>query len=232
MTELNGRRILVTGASGGLGSLIARELAAQGAHLVLSARHAEGLQELGLEAEMFSLDLSVPGAAQALVEATPAPGPLDGVVMAHGVVAFGPASELTDEALSTLMVLNVTAPIQLIRAAVPALSASKAAGNEPFIVTIAGVVADSPTAGMAAYSASKAGLKAFVSAVSRELRREGIRVLDARPPHTETGLATRPISGEAPSMPQGLEPEVVASRIVAAIVNDEKDVPTAAFVAS
>jgi len=231
MTELSGRRILVTGASGGLGSLIARELAAHGAQLVLSARSAEGLQALGLEAEMFSLDLSVAGAAQALIDAVTAGGTLDGIVIAHGVVAFGPAAELADEALATLMTLNLSAPIQLIRAAVPALTASKAAGNEPFILTIAGVVADSPTAGMAAYSASKAGLKAFVSAVSRELRREGIRVLDARPPHTETGLATRPIAGEAPSMPQGLEPEVVSSRIVSAIVNDEKDVPTAAFVA-
>lgn len=230
MTELSGRRILVTGASGGLGSLIARELAAKGAKLVLSARSAEGLQAVGLDAEMFSLDLSVAGAAQALVDAATAAGPLDGVVMAHGVVAFGPAAELTDEALATLMALNLTAPIQLIRAAVPALTESKAAGNEPFILTIAGVVADSPTAGMAAYSASKAGLNSFVSAVSRELRRVGIRVLDARPPHTETGLATRPIAGEAPSMPHGLEPAEVAARIVAAIVSDEKDVPTAAFV--
>jgi cyclic-di-GMP-binding biofilm dispersal mediator protein len=229
MTDLSGRRILVTGATGGLGSLIARELSAQGAQLVLSARTAEGLQAVGLEAEMFSLDLAVPGAAGALIDAVTTGGPLDGIVIAHGVVAFGPAAELTDETLATLMALNVTVPMQLMRAAVPALTASKAAGNEPFIVTIAGVVADSPTAGMAAYSASKAALNSFVSAISRELRREGIRVLDARPPHTETGLATRPVAGVAPTMPQGLEPEVVASRIVAAIVNNEKDVPTAAF---
>jgi cyclic-di-GMP-binding biofilm dispersal mediator protein len=196
---------------------------------VLSARSAESLQALGIPAEMFSLDLAAPGAAGALVEAVAAGGPLDGIVIAHGVVAFGPAAELSDETLTTLMALNQTVPIQLIRAAVPALTASKAAGNEPFILTIAGVVADSPTAGMAAYSASKAGLNSFVSAVQRELRRVGIRVLDARPPHTETGLATRPIAGVAPSMPQGLSPEAVASRIVAAIVNDEKDVPTSAF---
>lgn len=229
MTDLSGRRILVTGATGGLGALIARELSAQGAQLVLSARTAEGLQAVGLDAEMFSLDLAVPGAAGALIDAVTAGGALDGIVIAHGVVAFGPAAELTDETLATLMALNVTVPIQLIRAAVPALTASKAAGNEPFIVTIAGVVADSPTAGMAAYSASKAALNSFVSAISRELRREGIRVLDARPPHTETGLASRPIAGMAPTMPQGLEPELVAARIVAAIVNNEKDVPTAAF---
>jgi len=229
MTELSGRRILVTGATGGLGSLIARELLAHGAHLVLTGRSAESLQALGIEAELLSVDLVAPGAADALVSAVTAGGPLDGVVIAHGVVAFGPAAELRDETLATLIALNATVPMQLIRAAVPALTLSREAGNEPFIVTIAGVVADSPTAGMAAYSASKAALNSFVSATQRELRREGIRVFDARPPHTETGLATRPIAGEAPTMPQGLEPETVAARIVSAIVNDEKDVPTAAF---
>lgn len=231
MTDINGLRILVTGASGVLGGLIARELSAQGAQLVLSGRNPERLQALGMNAELLSVDLLAPGAAAALVAATTDGGPLDGIVIAHGVVAFGPAAELTDETLANLMTLNATAPMQLIRAAVPALTASKESGNSPFIVSIAGVVADSPTAGMAAYSASKAAVNSFVSATQRELRRVGIRVFDARPPHTETGLATRAIAGEAPSMPQGLEPEVVARRIVAAIVNDEKDVPTAEFVA-
>jgi cyclic-di-GMP-binding biofilm dispersal mediator protein len=229
MSELSGRRILVTGATGGLGSVIARELSEKGALLVLTARSADRLQALGLDAEMFSVDLMAPGAAEALLDVVTESGPLDGIVLAHGVVAFGPATDLTDETLNTLMTLNQTVPIQLIRASVPALTASKAAGNEPFIVTIAGVVADSPIAGMAAYSASKSGLNSFVSAVQRELRRVGIRVFDARPPHTETGLATRPIAGLAPTMPQGLAPSVVAARIVAAIIDDEKDVPTVAF---
>lgn len=231
MTDINGLRILVTGATGVLGGLIAKELVAKGAQLVLTGRNAENLQGTGIDAELLSVDLAVPGAAAALIDAATAGGQLDGIVIAHGVVAFGVAAELTDETLANLMMLNATVPMQLIRAAVPALSASKVAGNEPFIVSIAGVVADSPTAGMAAYSASKAALNSFVSATQRELRRVGIRVFDARPPHTETGLANRAIAGQAPTMPQGLEPEAVAARIVAAIVNDEKDVPTAAFVA-
>ncbi|MEK7662631.1 MAG: short-chain dehydrogenase, partial [Actinomycetota bacterium] len=66
-------------------------------------------------------------------------------------------------------------------------------------------------------------------ATQRELRREGIRVLDTRPPHTETGLASRAIAGVAPTMPQGLDPDAVAARIVAAIVNDDKDVPAELF---
>jgi cyclic-di-GMP-binding biofilm dispersal mediator protein len=56
-----------------------------------------------------------------------------------------------------------------------------------------------------------------------------VQVLDIRPPHTETGLATRPLAGTAPRMPQGLDPAAVALRIVEAIVNDETVVSSPAF---
>ena len=229
MTELSGARILVTGATGALGSRIAGQLAAQGAQLVLTGRDADKLQALGIPAELFTLDLSLPGAAASLIQTVTAAGQLDGVVVAHGVVAFGPVAELDSQTLGTLQALNQTSPIELITSAIPALLASKAAGRDPFVLTISGVIADMPTAGMAAYGASKAGLKSFVSATQRELRREGIRVLDTRPPHTETGLASRAIAGVAPTMPQGLDPDAVAARIVAAIVNDDKDVPAELF---
>ena len=229
MTDLAGKRILVTGASGALGSRIAQQLSAAGAQLVLTGRDADKLQALGIPGELFTLDLSLPGAAGSLIQTVTSAGQLDGIVVAHGVVAFGPVSELSSQTLQSLQALNQTSPIELITAGIPALLAAKASGSEPFVLTISGVIADMPTAGMAAYGASKAGLKSFVSATQRELRREGIRVVDTRPPHTETGLASRAIAGVAPTMPQGLDPDAVASRIVAAIVNDEKDVPAELF---
>lgn len=229
MTDLAGKRILVTGATGALGSRIATLLAGAGAQLVLTGRDAQKLQALGLNAELFTLDLAQPGAAASLVQTVTSSGQLDGIVVAHGVVAFGPVAELSGSTVQTLTVLNQTSVIELIQSAIPALLAAKAAGSEPFILTISGVIADMPTAGMAAYGASKAGLKAFVAATQRELRREGIRVVDTRPPHTETGLATRAIAGVAPAFPQGLEPDAVAVRIVAAITTDEKDVPADSF---
>jgi cyclic-di-GMP-binding biofilm dispersal mediator protein len=91
------------------------------------------------------------------------------------------------------------------------------------------VVATQPVAGMAAYSASKAAAWAAMTAAGRELRRRRIDVIDARPPHTETGLATRPLAGVAPKMPEGLAPASVAARIVAAIVAGERDLPVEAF---
>ena len=70
---------------------------------------------------------------------------------------------------------------------------------------------------MATYAATKAALTAADVALARELRRIGIRVLDVRPPHTETGLAERPLHGTAPGLPAGLEPAAVARAIADAI---------------
>ena len=229
MTEIHGKRILVTGASGVLGGLIAQHLARAGAQLVLTGRDSAKLQQLGIDAQMYTMDLSIPGAGSSLIRTVTAEGPLDGVIIAHGVVAFGAAADLDTPTLLKLMETNLTSPIEILTSSHSALQASAQAGNEPFAVTISGVIADMPTASMAAYGASKAGLKAFVSALQREWRREGISVLDARPPHTETGLAQRAISGVAPQMPQGLSPQAVSERIVQAIVAKEKDLPANLF---
>ena len=82
---------------------------------------------------------------------------------------------------------------------------------------------------MAAYSATKAALTAADRALSRELRRVGIQVCDVRPPHTETGLAQRPLAGSAPALPLGLSPDVVASCVIDAIVTGSTEVPSRSF---
>jgi cyclic-di-GMP-binding biofilm dispersal mediator protein len=149
-------------------------------------------------------------------------GGLDGVVNAAGVVAFGPLDELDDAALDELVATDLVGPIRVIRTAVPYLEGG-------FVVNITGVVADQPMAGLVAYSAVKAGLSAATQALGRELRRRGIQVLDARPPHTETGLAGRPISGTAPAMPVGLDPSIVARIIVDGIASGARELPAEVF---
>ena len=82
---------------------------------------------------------------------------------------------------------------------------------------------------MSAYSASKAALSAFNVSARIEVTPPQIRVIDARPPHTETGLADRPIAGRRAHLPTGLAPEAVAARIVRAVLDDETELPSAAF---
>lgn len=231
MTSLSGLSVLVVGATGGLGAPIARQLAAEGAQLTLAGRDLARLEAMGLGATLVTGDLRDSDTAARWVEtAHAAYGRLDGVVIASGVVAFGPVAEVPDEVLLDLFLINTLAPIRILKAALPHLTQSAESGNKPFVANISAVVAEQPTAGMAAYSASKAALTAYDVAAARELRRAGIRLIDARPPHTETGLAGRPIFGAAPRLPQGLAPDDVAQRVVAAIVNDEADVPSNAFV--
>ena len=230
MTSLRDLSILVAGATGGLGAPISRLLADAGARLTLLGRDRGRLEALGLDAALVAGDLrQAETAGQAVAAALAAHNQLDGLVVASGVVAFGPFGELTDEVLVDLFALNALAPIRLLRAALPALTVSAGAGRQPFAVHLSAVVAEHPAAGLAAYSASKGALTAFDAAAGRELRRAGIRLIDARPPHTETGLAGRPLAGTAPRLAQGLNPDAVAARVLAAVVGDERDLPSAAF---
>jgi NAD(P)-dependent dehydrogenase (short-subunit alcohol dehydrogenase family) len=230
MTSLQDRSVLVIGASGGLGAPITRELAAQGARLTLLGRSVDRLAAVGVDAAMATGDLRDGDMPQRAVSAAVAAyGGLDGVVVASGVVAFAPVGELPSEALTDLFLINAIGPIRVLQAALPHLAQSASDGRKPFVVNLSAVVAEQPTAGMAAYSASKAALTAFDAAAARELRRVGIRIVDARPPHTETGLADRPLAGSPPRLPQGLDPEVVATRVVRAIMDDEPDLSSAAF---
>ena len=230
MADVRDRSIIVAGASGGLGAPIARRLADAGARLVLVGRDAARLDALGLDAVTLPADLSKAGAAAKVVDQTVEMlGGLDGVVVASGVVAFGPSTDTPDDVLVEVFTINTLAPIRLLRASADHLAASAANGYDAFFATISAVVAEQPMAGMAGYSASKAAVSAFTAAASREMRRAKVRLVDARPPHTETGLAQRPIHGEAPKLPEGLAPEAVADRIVAAIVDGEREVPASAF---
>ncbi|WP_426763615.1 SDR family NAD(P)-dependent oxidoreductase [Pseudarthrobacter sp. 1G09] len=217
MTTLEGAVVLVVGASGGLGSRVAALLESNGAIVVRSSK-SEGH------------DLRVSSVIQAMLDDTNAQyGRIDGLVVASGVVAFGAASDLEPATVDELFAVNTTGPIHLITKSQPYLAVSAREGREPFVVTLSGVVAEAPVAGLAAYSASKAGLAAFVVAAAREYRRAGIRIVDARPGHTGTALSEHPIAGTAPRFGAALDPDLVAARIVTAITDGEKDLPSTAF---
>lgn len=227
MTELSGSHVLVVGATGVLGAELSRQLAAQGAQLTLSGRSEEKLTALASElgdavTAQVAADLGKP-TGPADIAAAVYGRELNGVVFASGVVAFGPAVEVDDDTLDELMLVNLLGYMRLMREVAPKLA------EDSFIAQISAVVAESPTAGMAAYSATKAGLSAYGKALTLELRKQGVKVLDVRPPHTETGLATRPIAGEAPKLPQGKDPKAVAERIITALREGERDLPSSAF---
>jgi cyclic-di-GMP-binding biofilm dispersal mediator protein len=223
--DVAGKRILVVGASGALGSLIAKDLMSLGARVLGTATTNESATRLpaGLELNLL-LNLESEKSIAELSAYINSTG-IDGVILASGVVAFGNTDELTPKTLDRLMDVNALGQIKLLIAIQKALFES---GNA-FVLAIPGVVAEAPLPGMAAYSASKTALQGFLTAITREWRRRGVTVISARPGHTETGLATRSISGVAPAFPAGMEPQVVARRLVTAIQHDEKELPASAF---
>ncbi len=201
VVEIEGSRVLVAGATGVLGGELARALAAAGARLALTGRDDGRLQalagELGGVPALAADAVDVDAVRTAVEAAAEALGGLDAVVVAWGVVAFGPAAEADDAVTEELFAVNALAPMSLVRAALPRLADGGA------VVLLSAIVADAPTLGMAEYSASKAALSAWASVLRRELRSRSITVLDVRPPHIDTGLVDRALAGEPPRLPAG-----------------------------
>lgn len=217
--ELQGMHIVVVGASGVLGSKITAQLTQGGAQVSAIVRDGGRIDSANVS-RCAVADITDGTALRAAFAEL---APFDGVINAAGVVAFGNVSDLDDQTLTKLFAVNAIAPMVMLRESTPHI---KAGG---FFLNISAVVAQQPMAGMAAYSASKAAVWGAMIAASRELRRQQIDVIDARPPHTETGLVTRALAGVAPKLPIGLDPDVVAARLIVAIKDGERDLPVEAF---
>jgi cyclic-di-GMP-binding biofilm dispersal mediator protein len=209
---------LVAGGTGGLGALIATELRARGCIVTTVSRAPSS------DAAHISADLRSPEAISAVMNSiVERHGALDIVVNAMGVVAFGTVDATSIDTIEELFLTNTFAHIFLMKEAL------KCARQGSVLVGISGVIAEQNLPGMATYGASKAAVRSFNEALTREARRSGIRVIDARPPHTETGLSSRAIAGDPPKFPVGLDPTKVAQRIVRAIADGETDLPSTAF---
>lgn len=214
--DLTGTIVAVVGATGGLGRPIVDTLTSRGATVIRAGRS---------EDVDVTIDVRDSRSGADLVDfAIENHGRLDGVIVAAGIVAFGDLAVTDDVVVEELFLTNSMGPIWLAAQVETALT-----DTGGFFVNISGVVAETPMPGMAAYSASKAAAAAALTAIAKEWRRKKITVIDVRPPHTETGLSTRPLAGTSPDMPNGLAPVAVAERIVAAIEAGEREVPGAEF---
>lgn len=219
--ELTQKRFLVAGATGELGGRLTTGLVDAGAQVAVAGRDAGALDALSarLGAPAVALDLEADGPAigDAVRSATEALGGLDGLVVASGAVAFGPAADLDPAVEARLMQINALGPMALIGAALPVLTRPGA------IVALSAVVADHPTAGMAAYTASKAALSGYLTAMRREERRDGLVVLDVKPQHIETGFATRALAGSPPPLGTGADPDEIVAAILDAVREDRRE---------
>lgn len=220
---LAGRRILVVGASGVLGATTAELLANAGAEVLTLVRNPERLAERFLSGAHGQADVRDWASLGTGLRACTASEGIHGVVNASGVVAFGGLSDLSPGTIEELFATNARGVAFLLAQVAPLLD------DGGFFASYTGVAAEMNVLGMSAYCASKAAATSLLASATRELRRRSIRVLDIRAPHTETGLVSRSLEGSAPSMPAGLDPEVVARRVISALADGESVLPSSAF---
>ena len=181
---LEGRRILVTGASSGIGRAVAELCVSQGARVLATGRRAEALDELD-GVRRFACDLLEPGAPEACVAAcVEGMDGLDGVVHAAGTVLRGEDPRSTpDEQIDAVLGTNLALPLRVARAALGAL------GRGGSIVLLSSQLGRIGAPGYASYCAAKGGVDALVRALAVDVGPDGIRVNAVAPGLVRTPMA-------------------------------------------
>jgi len=178
LSSVRGKRILVTGATGGLGPSLCEALLAMGGEVLAAARRRTRLDDLraGLNhhdrLHVAECDVTSADGVRALMESYAQKGNIDGVVHAAGAFAYGDLESQDDETVERLIGTNLLATTWVIREAVTRMRA-QGGGS---VVVIAADTVTSPTRGLAVYGAAKAGAAHLVKAVAAEVKGAGVRV--------------------------------------------------------
>lgn len=225
--NLKDKRILLTGASGGIGRHLALELATQGARLALVARRLDALQALAAEiknatnqqAHPVAADLGTnEGCQAALDKARRELGGIDLLINNAGVVDFHNFSEQDPAMIERIYQTNLIAPVQLTRALLPELLEQ----GQGRIVNIGSTFGSIGFAYFAVYASSKFALRGFSEALRRELDGSGIGVSYYAPRAVKTGANSEAVYRMAEATKMNMdEPQDVARFIVRSIVKEK-----------
>jgi short-subunit dehydrogenase len=219
--ELTGSRLLVTGASSGIGRCLAEEAAAAGARVLATARSADRLAELaprlGPQGMVLAADVTRGEDRQRMLETMAQRfGGLDVLINNAGVASFGHFAGSDESVLRTIMEVNLFAPAELIRGGIPLLRE----GKQPAIVNVASMCGRCAMPAWPEYSASKFALCGLSEALRAELARFDIDVLLIVPGLTRTDFRDHQLRKEGKlklDETAGLEPAEVARSILTAL---------------
>ena len=225
--KVDGKRILLSGATGGLGRAIAEELAGRGARLVLSSRRQKELREIARSLpggarrhKVVVADLAKANAPEKLVSEA---GDVDGLIANAALPATGTLESFSKRELARALRVNFEAPILMSRELAPKLAA-KGEGQIVLISSLAGKVG-TPRASL--YTATKFGLRGFAFALREDLHPSGVGVSVVSPGFVrEAGMFHD--SGTPP--PPGLgttTPRKVAKAVARAIRRDKSEITVA-----
>ena len=225
MTKLfEGKVVLVTGASRGIGAATAKALAAQGAHVIITARTAKDLEAVedaifnaGGNATIAPLDLTDgDNIARLATAVTERWGKLDVLVLNAAMLGtLAPVPAIDGAEFARLFTLNVTAQ-QVLIASFDALLRKSDAGR---LVALTSSVGAAPRAFWGAYGASKAALETLVASYGEEVKNlSAVRTIIVDPGRTRTQMRAKAYPGEDPATVK--EPSVVADAIVAMLTTE------------
>ena len=187
--DLSGKRVLITGASGGIGGAIARGLHRAGAQVVLSGTKADLLNvlagELGDGAHVLTAALGVEGAEEKLIkESIDALGSLDILVNNAGITRDMLSMRLSDKDWEEVLDINLSSVFRLCRATLPALMKNRWGR----IINITSIVGITGNAGQANYAASKAGMIGMTKSIAQEVAPRGITANCIAPGFIDTAM--------------------------------------------
>jgi short-subunit dehydrogenase len=220
--DLLSGRVLVTGATGGIGQAIARAFASRAATLLLTGRRAEVLEPLADEVggRAMSVDLSSREEVDRLLGEA---GDVDVLVANAGLPASGVLTDLTQEQIDRMVEVNLRAPIALARGLAPAM-VQRRAGHMVFISSLSGKAASPATS---IYSATKFGLRGFALGIREDLRAHGVGVSVILPGFIrEAGM----FADARVELPRGIgtrSPEEVAEAVIRAIQRNRAELEVA-----
>lgn len=178
MEKIKGKKVLVTGASGGIGSAAVRMLVGAGAVVYISGRNRDLLNQLGRElsipeSQIIEADITRRESVSDLQHAVLADGKqLDVLVNAAGIGILKPFEQLSEDDFRRSLEVNLFGAFNLLQAFLPSMKTT----GKGLIIQVPGVLGKSPMAGATAYSASKYGLNGMMKSLREELKRTEIRI--------------------------------------------------------
>lgn len=214
---ISGARVLLTGASGGIGCALAAAFLGRGARLAISGRNAGALEAAKLRPGVRAIVADLADEAEVARLADEA-GEIDILVNNAGVGWYGSAASMPCSDVRRLVEVNLLAPLLLTRLLLPGMT-KRRKGHVVFIGSVAGHLG---VENEAVYSATKAALRTYAEALRAEVRRHGVGVSVVSPGAVATDFFQHRGSAYQRTWPPAVPPGVVADAVIHAVERSEK----------